>query len=182
MNNFNYTTQGLSGIGTLVGDLIAKTSTVIRTLEITPASSTNTLNETGMTEHTLDVKTYNFGGAEITGIDVYLLISGKSYFDAAKTSKTAMVTLKSFNRGGGYKPDGLKAYTGNYKPEQVLKTGELVIACTDVTQNAEVVGRPAIIQKSRDYSTLVASLDTIIIRPKSKDITLSYIYFLELFQ
>jgi type I restriction enzyme S subunit len=111
-----------------------------------------------------------------TKVDIIKGVSYSSY--ELSESTTAMVTLKSFNRGGGYKSDGLKAYTGKFKPEQVLKTGDLVIACTDVTQNADVIGRPAIIRKSRDYETLVASLDIIKLLPKSEDVPLSYLYFM----
>ena len=70
--------------------------------------------------------------------DVAHTIRGRSYRSAELAeSDTALVTLKSFARGGGYRPDGLKSYTGRYKPEQVVRPGELVIACTDVTQAAE---------------------------------------------
>ena len=43
---------------------------------------------------------------------------------------TALVTLKSFERGGGYKTDGLKGFSGPFKPEQEVKAGEIVIALT----------------------------------------------------
>lgn len=46
-----------------------------------------------------------------------------------KESKTALVTLKSFNRGGGfYRLDGLKEYDGKYKREQeVFAGGQLLL-------------------------------------------------------
>jgi len=73
-------------------------------------------------------------------------IKGCSYkSDDLVESDTALVTLKSFARGGGYRPDGLKSFAGKYKPEQVVAAGEVVIACTDVTQAAEVIGRPAFV-------------------------------------
>jgi type I restriction enzyme S subunit len=93
-------------------------------------------------------------------------------------SDTALVTLKSFARGGGYRPDGLKSFAGTYKPEQVVKPGELVIACTDVTQAAEVVGRPAVVRGTAGYRTLVASLDTLIVRPRHQSMTRAFLYFL----
>ena len=98
--------------------------------------------------------------------DVAHTVRGRSYRSVELAeSDTALVTLKSFARGGGYRPEGLKSYTGRYKPEQVVRPGELVIACTDVTQAAEVVGRPAIVQPTTQFETLVASLDTLIVRP-----------------
>ena len=93
-------------------------------------------------------------------------------------SETALVTLKSFARGGGYRPDGLKSFVGKYKAGQVVHPGEVVIACTDVTQAADVIGRPAIVQPDPRYRTLVASLDTLIIRPTHESMTRAFLYFL----
>ena len=98
--------------------------------------------------------------------DLVEAVRGRSYRSSELAeSDTALVTLKSFARGGGYRPDGLKPYTGKYKLEQIVEPGELVIACTDVTQNADVVGRPAIVAADSRFATLVASLDTLIVRP-----------------
>jgi type I restriction enzyme S subunit len=94
------------------------------------------------------------------------LIKGRSYASSElKESPTALVTLGSFQRGGGYRPDGLKGFTGRYHEEQVVAAGELVVAITDVTQAAEVIGRAAIVRSDRKYERLVASLDVIIVRP-----------------
>ncbi len=95
---------------------------------------------------------------------------GRSYKSVElEESDTALVTLKSFMRGGGYREDGLKAYTGAYKPEQVVEPGGLVMSLTDVTQAAEIIGKPAIVTKNNDFKTLVASLDVSILRPKKKE-------------
>ncbi|EIV8633185.1 restriction endonuclease subunit S [Vibrio parahaemolyticus] len=95
---------------------------------------------------------------------------GKSYKSAElQESTTALVTLKSFKRGGGYRMDGLKEYTGKYKPQQVIEAGDLVMSLTDVTQAAEIVGKPALVIDAPQYDTLVASLDVAILRPKETD-------------
>lgn len=119
-------------------------------------------------------------GWEPSKLGVFVSITtGKSYASKElQDSSTALVTLKSFNRGGGYRPDGLKAYIGSYKPEQVVKNGELIIACTDVTQAAEVVGRPAMVMSNPRYSTLVASLDVMIIRPHAPNTTLFFYHLM----
>lgn len=107
------------------------------------------------------------------------LVKGRSYTsEELAYSDTALVTLKSFARGGGYRPDGLKSFTGTYRPTQVVTPGELVVACTDVTQAAEVIGRPAIVRGNGAYTTLVASLDTVILRPRSASLTRGFLYFL----
>ncbi|MEZ8851813.1 restriction endonuclease subunit S [Vibrio cyclitrophicus] len=95
---------------------------------------------------------------------------GKSYKSAElQESTTALVTLKSFKRGGGYRMDGLKEYTGKYKPQQVIEAGDLVMSLTDVTQAAEIVGKPALVIDAPQYDTLVASLDVAILRSKEAD-------------
>ena len=106
-------------------------------------------------------------GWDITNVGECVSVTkGRSYKSAElQESSTALVTLKSFMRGGGYREDGLKEYTGTYKPEQVIEPGELVMSLTDVTQAAEIVGKPAIVTRNDAYETLVASLDVAILRP-----------------
>jgi type I restriction enzyme S subunit len=111
--------------------------------------------------------------------DSVTCVKGKSYSSAElQSSTTALVTLKSFARGGGYRPEGLKPYTGAFKAEQEVRPGDLVIACTDVTQAAEVIGRPALVESSEEFESLVASLDVIIVRPKSTDVSVPFLYCL----
>ncbi len=106
-------------------------------------------------------------------------VNGRSYrSDELCESEVALVTLKSFERGGGYTPRGLKSFAGTYKPEQVVAPGEVVIACTDVTQAAEVIGRPALVRPSSEFKTLVASLDTLIIRPRDSRTSRTFLYYL----
>ena len=105
-------------------------------------------------------------------------VKGRSYKSSELAdSETALVTLKSFQRGGGYRRDGLKAYVGDFKPEQVILPGEVVIACTDVTQAGEVIGHPALVEPSSKYKRLVASLDTVIVRTNSDEVGSEFLYF-----
>ncbi|NCT57452.1 MAG: restriction endonuclease subunit S [Legionella sp.] len=114
------------------------------------------------------------------------VIKGKSYKSSElQPSSTALVTLKSFLRGGGYRLDGLKQYDGKYKSEQEVKPGELIIAYTDVTQNADVIGKPAIVIEDKNIETLVASLDVGIVRIIKEHFSIGYLFFYfktELFQ
>lgn len=83
--------------------------------------------------------------------EVAQTIRGRSYKSSELSdSDTALITLKSIARGGGYRPDGLKPFIGSYKREQVVSPGELVIACTDVTQAGDVIGKPAIVQEDKN--------------------------------
>ena len=110
------------------------------------------------------------------------IIKGKSYKSSElQKSDTALVTLKSFERNGGYREDGLKEYNGTYKEEQVVKEGDLIVAFTDVTQSADVIGKPAIIIDDKKYSKLVISLDVGVLKIlKKSPLSKSFIYFLML--
>ena len=56
-----------------------------------------------------------------------------------------MVNLKNFLAEGGFRRDGTKPYSGDFKPRHVIKKGDIVIANTDLTQAGTIVGSPAII-------------------------------------
>jgi len=119
--------------------------------------------------------------------EVAEIVKGKSYSskDLTDSHHTALVTLKSFERGGGFRLDGFKPYTGGYKPAQVVEPGDLIVAYTDVTQAAELIGKPAIVVGVEDHSTLVASLDVGIVRPDAEHVSRQFLYGLfrtEVFQ
>jgi len=56
-----------------------------------------------------------------------------------------LLNLKSFAMSGGYRTDGLKSYSGDYKPKHVVHAGDIVLANTDLTQAGSIVGNPAIV-------------------------------------
>ena len=118
-------------------------------------------------------------GWESTRLDnVATITKGRSYRRGELVaSDTALVTLKSFARGGGYRAEGLKSFGGVYKSEQVVQPGEVIVACTDVTQAAEVVGRSAVVGETSSFRTLVASLDVLIVRPKNAAPGRAFLYY-----
>ena len=108
------------------------------------------------------------------------IVRGRSYrsSELKEDSDTALVTLKSFQRGGGYRFDGLKPYVGQYNAEQVVNPGEIVVSQTDITQDAEVIGRPAVVPHHPNYRKLVASLDAAIVRNSdSKRLDYGFLYY-----
>ena len=110
--------------------------------------------------------------------DVADVVKGKSYSSKELTDNhhTALVTLKSFERGGGFRLDGFKPYIGSYKPTQVVQPGDLIVAYTDVTQAAELIGKPAIVVGVEDHPVLVASLDVGIVRPNAEQVSRQFLY------
>ena len=55
------------------------------------------------------------------------------------------ITIKNFNKGGGFNHKGLKTYSGPDFPMQRLEPATLLIANTDVTRDAEIIGAPLLV-------------------------------------
>lgn len=106
------------------------------------------------------------------------LAKGKSYAAEELTDDTEhmpFINLKSFDRGGGYREDGLKYYSGRYKPEQVVHQNDVVMAVTDMTQDRAVIGRVARMPDLGEKGAVI-SLDTVKLVPKNIHKTLLYAY------
>ncbi len=89
-------------------------------------------------------------------------LSGYSYKGSElQPSSTAMATIKNFVRGGGFKTEGFKeiVISKNIKDYQYVNLFDVLVAHTDLTQNAEVVGNPAIILSTAGYEKLIMSMD-----------------------
>jgi type I restriction enzyme S subunit len=115
---------------------------------------------------------WNFGVAS----DFFEVVKGKSYKGDELTENVEnmpFITLKSFNRGGGYRVDGLKYYKGRYNKEQVVQKNDVVMAVTDMTQDRVVVGRVARVPDFGDKGAVI-SLDVIKLVPTT--ISNSFLY------
>jgi type I restriction enzyme, S subunit len=120
-------------------------------------------------------------GWRVGKLDEYIqMINGYSYKGSELTeSSTALVNLKNFDRKGGFKIDSFKSLsTNNYKERHVVYPGDLVVAHTDLTQNAEVLGNPAIIQPSEKYNKYILSMDLVKIESNKSLINNSFWYHL----
>lgn len=101
-------------------------------------------------------------------------LNGYSYKgNELQPSTTAMVTIKNFVRGGGFKIEGFKeiVVSKKIKEYQYISLFDVLVAHTDLTQKAEVVGNPAIILSTGDYDKLVMSMDLTKVVPKDARIT-----------
>ena len=106
------------------------------------------------------------------------LAKGISYAAEELTDDTGhmpFINLKSFNRGGGYREDGLKYYSGQHKPEQVVYQNDVVRAVTDMTQGRAVIGQVARIPALGEKGAVI-SLDTVKLIPKNVHKTFLYAY------
>jgi type I restriction enzyme S subunit len=94
--------------------------------------------------------------------DVAFINRGKSYGsnDLVDEGGLPFINLKCVDRDGGFRYDGIKRYTGKYKEGQVVKTGDIVMAVTDMTQERRVIARSARVPQLRDDFGII-SMDLI---------------------
>lgn len=89
-----------------------------------------------------------------------------------------LVNLKSFNRGGGFRPDGAKYFNGSIKNDQILNKGDIVVAVTDMTTDRAVISRPARIP-SISTNKITFSADVVKIAPKKLPFAYTYYSLLD---
>ena len=96
-------------------------------------------------------------------------VSGYSYKGSELVeSNIAMATIKNFDRRGGFKLDGYKEIqpSAKLKPEQHAELFDTLVAHTDLTQNAEVIGNAEPILSMSGYKDIVFSMDVVKVLPK----------------
>ena len=97
-------------------------------------------------------------------------VSGYSYKGGElQPSTTAMVTIKNFDRAGGFKLDGFKELIPSSKIKRChyAEKFDTVVAHTDLTQKAEVIGNAEIILNLSGYKSIVFSMDLVKVLPKA---------------
>jgi type I restriction enzyme S subunit len=107
-------------------------------------------------------------------------VNGYSYKgkELVEESDEVLVTLKSFDRNGGFQTRGFKPFKGLPKSTQEVQIGDLVVAHTDLTQDAEVLGNPAFIFDNGGFKKMYITMDLVKVTPKHKDISTSFLYYL----
>ena len=92
---------------------------------------------------------------------------GLSYKGLALSSfGMPMHNLNSVFEGGGYKSDGIKYYSGDYRPRHVVKPGDVIVANTEQGHDRLLIGFAAIVPKYFGDNGLF-SHHTYRVRPKS---------------
>lgn len=111
--------------------------------------------------------------------EVCMFDSGYSYKGAElQASSNAMATIKNFDRKGGFKIDGYKEIivSPKVKPSQFVNLFDILVAHTDLTQNAEIVGNPAIVLHKGGYEQLIMSMDLVKVTSKAKELSFGLLY------
>ena len=93
-------------------------------------------------------------------------------------SKSALVTIKNFDRVGGFKIDGFKPINqlGKIKHSMFAKKGDLLVAHTDLTQNADIIGNPILLLNLATYEQAIVSMD--LVKVESDIIANELLYFI----
>ena len=100
---------------------------------------------------------------------IALFVGGYSYKGKElKPSKKAMATIKNFDRNGGFKLDGYKEIepSDKVKPGQFVNMFDILVAHTDLTQNAEVIGNAEMVLSFDGYERIVFSMDLVKVIPQ----------------
>jgi type I restriction enzyme S subunit len=96
-------------------------------------------------------------------------VSGYSYKGKdLEDSKDALITIKNFNRNGGFKVEGFKdiKISERVKEKHYADLLDIIVAHTDLTQNADIIGNPIMIMNKSDNNNLIFSMDTVKVIPK----------------
>lgn len=82
-------------------------------------------------------------------------------------SKFGLITIKNFNRGGGFSIEACKPIIPSKKVKDVqfLDIFDIVVAHTDLTQKAEILGNAEIVLAGADFQQLIASMDLVKVVP-----------------
>jgi type I restriction enzyme S subunit len=91
---------------------------------------------------------------------------GLSYKGAglAEDGGLPMVNLGCFAGGGIFKAENIKRYRGDYKDRHLVRSGDLVLANTDVTQQRVILGSPALVPELNGESRFLFTHHTFAFR------------------
>ncbi len=103
-------------------------------------------------------------GKQILG-DLLDVVRGRSYSskELSDSDGVLMVNLSNIRSFGGYNREQEKHYTGKYTADQMVKTHDLIMGVTDMTQERRTVGRPALVPDLHAHAMI--SMDIIKLVP-----------------
>lgn len=100
--------------------------------------------------------------------------SGYSYKSKELTdnSQIGMLTIKNFQRNGLFKLDGFKPINPvKAKESHYVTAGEIVVAHTDLTQNADIIGRAIQVIDNGGFDKILASCDLVKVSSTNESIS-----------
>ena len=102
--------------------------------------------------------------------EVASFVGGYSYTGKELTdfSNVAMATIKNFVRNGGFKAGGFKGINPSAKLKECHYANlfDILVAHTDLTQNADVIGNTELLLTCGKYNSIIFSMDLVKVLPK----------------
>jgi len=106
-------------------------------------------------------------------------INGYSYKgnELQENSDIGMATIKNFERNRTFKEDGFKSIIpSKVKDEQYINKFDILVACTDLTQNADIIGNAVMMLTKDIFKNIIISMDLVKVVPTT-DIIDKYVLF-----
>jgi len=102
--------------------------------------------------------------------EVASFVGGYSYKGEELTdfSNVAMATIKNFGRNHGFKAEGFKGINPSAKLKDChyVNLFDILVAHTDLTQNADVIGNAELLLTYGKYNNIIFSMDLVKVLPK----------------
>ena len=112
----------------------------------------------------------NSNWKKISLSEVASFVGGYSYTGKELTdfSNVAMATIKNFVRNGGFKAGGFKGINPSAKLKECHYANlfDILVAHTDLTQNADVIGNAELLLTCGKYNSIIFSMDLVKVLPK----------------
>lgn len=115
------------------------------------------------------INNINENADEINLKDLINVVNGYSYKGSELTdeSEVGLATIKNFERKGGFKEDGFKPLNPQkIKENQIVEKNDILVACTDLTQQADIIGNAVLLLGKAEYEKVIISMDLVKIIPK----------------
>lgn len=95
-------------------------------------------------------------------------------------SSVGMATIKNFDRNGGFKLNGYKPIQNiqKIKDNQFIELFDILVAHTDLTQNADVIGNAELVLSKSYFDKIIFSMDLVKVVPKINEISKFLLYSL----
>ena len=87
------------------------------------------------------------------------------------------LTIKCFEKGGGFSWEGVKYIKGFYLASQVVEPGDLLLANTDLTRAGDIIGSPMIVPDLGEKRLILPSMDVSVLRTSDKKTNLVFLYY-----
>lgn len=105
---------------------------------------------------------------------------GLSYRGSGLTERglgTPMHNLNSVYEGGGYKDQGIKYYSGEFKDRHVVRPGDVIVANTEQGHKFRLIGYPAIVPSNFGEIGIFSQHIYRLVRKESSFLSNEFIYF-----